>query len=91
MSILDIANALRSLGDAARKVPAREIPDWLVRIAALRDPAIKQTLPELGKRKYMTGDKAERVLQWSPRPPADAIVATGKSLAAEARVDGKSY
>jgi hypothetical protein len=39
MSMADIAKLLKSrLGAAAKRVPTRELPNWLVRIAALRDP-----------------------------------------------------
>jgi hypothetical protein len=51
-----------------------------VRLAALRDPAVKQILPELGKRRNATGDKAMRMLGWTPRAREDAIVATAESL-----------
>jgi nucleoside-diphosphate-sugar epimerase len=62
LSILDIAKALKSrLGTAAKRVPARQLPNWLVRLAAMRDPAIKQILPELGKIKNATGEKAKRM------------------------------
>jgi len=37
------------MGPAARRVPAREIPDWLVRAFALVDPTARQIVPELGK------------------------------------------
>jgi nucleoside-diphosphate-sugar epimerase len=81
MSMVDIAKVLKSkLGDAAKRVPARELPNWLVRIAAMRDPAVKQILPELGKKKNATGEKAKRVLGWTPRSNEEAIVATAESL-----------
>jgi nucleoside-diphosphate-sugar epimerase len=81
MSMLGIAQVLRQrLGDAARKAPRHELPNWLVRLAALRDPAIKQILPELGKPKNATNEKARRVLGWRPRTREDAIVATAESL-----------
>ncbi|HLG96394.1 MAG TPA: aldehyde reductase [Bryobacteraceae bacterium] len=81
MSMLDIAKVLKSrMGAAAKRVPTREVPNWLVRLVALRDPAAKQILPELGKRKNATNEKARRVLGWSPRPGEDAIVATAESL-----------
>ena len=35
----------------ARRVPTRQLPNWLVRLAALLDPAVQQILPELGKTK----------------------------------------
>lgn len=81
MSIVEIARVLKArLGEAARRVPTRQIPDWLVRLAALRDPAVKQILPELGKAKNATSAKAQRLLGWSPRSREEAIVATAESL-----------
>jgi dihydroflavonol-4-reductase len=68
------------MGAAARRVPTRELPDWMVRLAALLDPAVKQILPELGKRKNATSAKAQQVLGWMPRPVEDAVVATAESL-----------
>ena len=81
LSMLDIAKMLkRRMGAAAKRVPARELPNWLVRLAAMRDPAVKQILPELGKKKNATNAKAQRVLGWTPRSNEDSIVATGESL-----------
>ena len=61
-------------------MPTRELPNWLVRVAALRDPAVKQILPELGKRKNATNEKAKRLLGWAPRSSEESIVATAESL-----------
>jgi nucleoside-diphosphate-sugar epimerase len=81
MSILEIAQVLKSrMGASARKVPTRNLPDWLVRISALADPAVKQIVPELGKRKNATNEKARRVLGWNPRYNEEAIVATAESM-----------
>jgi len=81
MSIRDIAMVLKKrLGAAARRVPTRQLPDWLVRLAALRDPAVQQITPELGKIKNATNAKACRVLGWSPRSREDAIIASAESL-----------
>jgi len=81
MSMLDIAKVLkRHMGASAKRVPTRQLPDWLVRLAALRDPAVKLILPELGKMKNATNEKAKRVLGWAPRSNEEAIVATGESL-----------
>jgi nucleoside-diphosphate-sugar epimerase len=82
MSLLDIAKVLkRRMGAVARRVPTRQLPNWLVRIAALRDLAVKQILPELGKIKNASSEKAKRMLGWAPRSNEDAIVATAESLA----------
>lgn len=82
MTMVDIAKVLKNrMGAAAKRVPVRELPNWLVRLAALRDPAVKQILPELGKRKNASNQKARRVLSWEPRSTEDAIVSTAESLA----------
>lgn len=81
MSLLEIANLLRSrLGIAARRVPTREVPDWLLRFAAFFNPMVREILPELGKRKTATSAKARRVFDWSPRSSEEAIVASADSL-----------
>lgn len=79
--MVDIARVLKDrIGSAAKRVPARQLPDWLVRLASLRDPAVKQIIPDLGKYKNATSEKAKRVLSWSPRSREDSIIATAESL-----------
>ena len=81
MSILDIAKVLKSrMGAAAKRVPTRQLPNWLLRIAALGNPAVRQILPELGKVKNASNAKAKRLLAWAPRSNEDAILAAGESL-----------
>jgi len=81
MSIRDIARVLKNrMGASAKRVPAWQVPDWLVRLAALRDPAIRQILPELGKIKNASNEKATRMLGWTARSNEAAIVATAESL-----------
>jgi len=83
MSMLDIAKVLRArLGDAARKVPTRQLPNWLVRLAARFDPAMRQLLPMLGNVRDATSAKAQRLLRWTPRSREDAVTATAESLVA---------
>ena len=81
LSMLDIAKALKAhLGAEARRVPSRELPDWLVRVFSLIDPKVKQILPELGKKKNATNEKARRMLGWTPRSNEESVVASGESL-----------
>jgi nucleoside-diphosphate-sugar epimerase len=81
MSMLDIAKVLKSrMGASAKRVPTRQLPNWLVRLASLRDPAVKQILPELSKRKNATNEKARRMLGWAPRSKEESIVAAAESL-----------
>jgi dihydroflavonol-4-reductase len=55
-------------------------PDWVVRLASLVDPSVGQIVPELGKYKNATSEKARRLLGWNPRSTEDAIVAAAESL-----------
>jgi nucleoside-diphosphate-sugar epimerase len=81
MTVADIARVLRArLGASARRVPTRRLPDWLLRAVSLFDPAVKQVVPELGKARQASSDKARHVLGWTPRSNEEAVVATAESL-----------
>jgi nucleoside-diphosphate-sugar epimerase len=81
LSVLDVAKVLKGrLGASAKRVPTRQLPNWVVRLAALWDPAVKQILPELGKIKNATNEKAKRLLGWTPRSNEECIKATAESL-----------
>jgi nucleoside-diphosphate-sugar epimerase len=81
MSLLAISKVLRArMGPAAKKAPTRELPDWVVRIVGIVDPTARQIVPELGKMKNGTNEKAKRVLGWAPRSNEEAIVAAAESL-----------
>jgi nucleoside-diphosphate-sugar epimerase len=81
LTMLDIAKILKArMGASAKRVPTRQLPNWLMRLVALRDPAAKLILPELGKRKNATNEKARRLLGWSPRSNEESLVATAESL-----------
>jgi nucleoside-diphosphate-sugar epimerase len=81
MSMLDIATVLKArLGEAAKKVPTRQLPNWLVRFVALFDSTMRPLLPLLDNKRNAMSAKAERVLRWKPRSREDAIVATAESL-----------
>ena len=84
VSLQEMARMLRGrLGDAARRVPTRELPDWLLKAVAVFDKSVGQIVPELGRRKNATSGKARRMLGWAPRPVEDAVVATAESLRAQ--------
>ena len=79
--MVEIARILkRRMGPAGARVPTRRLPDWVVRIVAIFDPAVKLIAAELGKVKNATSDKAIRVLGWAPRSLDDTMAATGQSL-----------
>ena len=81
MTMQEIAHVLKArMGDAAARVPTRVLPDWILRLVSLFDPSIAAFVPELGKVKNVTNEKARRVLGWAPRSNEEAIVATAESL-----------
>jgi len=81
MSVHDVAVVLKeNMGDAARRVPTSELPDWLVRFATLFNPTVRELVPNLGKVRRASNEKARRLLGWSPRSSEEAILATAKSL-----------
>jgi nucleoside-diphosphate-sugar epimerase len=81
MAVVEIAKVLKArMGEAGRRVPTRQLPNWLVRLVALRDAAAQQITPELGKMKNGTNEKARRMLGWAPRSREEAIVASAESL-----------
>jgi dihydroflavonol-4-reductase len=41
---------------------------------------VRQILPELGKRRNASSEKARQLLGWTPRSNQDAILATAESL-----------
>jgi len=83
ISLTDIAHLLKDrLGDKAKKVPTRKLPDWLVRLVGLFDKEVKGQLFELGKVRRPSSAKAEKELGWIPRPWEETIIDTARSLEA---------
>lgn len=79
--LVEVAKILKAnLGDAAGKVKAMQLPNAVLRIAALKDPMVKSMIPLLGIPMNLTSAKAIHLLGWSPRSTKEAIVATAESL-----------
>ncbi|MDB5708808.1 MAG: aldehyde reductase [Sphingomonas bacterium] len=77
----EVGRALRKhLGPEARKVPTRNLPDFLVRLFALFDPVVRQVTGELGKARDGDSTHAREVLGWEMRPAEESIVDTARSL-----------
>jgi nucleoside-diphosphate-sugar epimerase len=81
MSLAEIARVLKEVtGSAGRRIATRQLPNWLVRLAALRDARARGILPELGKVKNASNAKARTLLNWQPRSNEAAIRAAAESL-----------
>lgn len=78
---IELARILRRrLGKRAGKVATRELPNWVVRLAALRDPNMRMMAAQVGKVMDASSAKAERLLDWHPRPVEESLVDTAESL-----------
>lgn len=81
--LIEIAAVLKErMPEQAHKVPTRRMPNWVMRIVALFDPMVRQMIGELGKTRHAEPTHAMKKLGWAPRPVADSIVDTAKSLIA---------
>jgi dihydroflavonol-4-reductase len=82
----DVAALLRArLGSAARKVPTRKVPDFVVRFAALFDKSLAAVTPRLGQQRAFSSAKAQNLLGWRPRPLEETVVDCARSLLATER------
>ncbi|WP_018148947.1 SDR family oxidoreductase [Henriciella marina] len=63
-----------------RKIPKGTLPNWVVRLFAMANPPLKQTLPELGKKRAYSNEKLKTVLGIDPIPADEAIRASAESL-----------
>ncbi len=81
MTMQQMADILKArLGEDAKNVPTKTVPNWLIRLVSVFDPSIRLILPELGKIKRASHEKAMRMLGWAPLSNEEAIVATAESL-----------
>lgn len=77
----DISKTLHSkLGRAARKVPTRTLPDFVLRLLSAFDPMLREVTPRLGRKHLHTSEKAQRLLGWQQRPAAVTVVDCAESL-----------
>lgn len=81
MKLREIADVLRAeLGSQAHKVPARTVPDWLVRVAARFNPLARAVVSELGSVRNQDASHAKAVLGWATRPVEQSIADTARCL-----------
>ena len=81
MKLREIADVLRErLGPEASKVTTRNVPDWLVRIAARFNPLARAVVGELGSVRNQDASHAKTVPGWATRPVEQSIVDTARSL-----------
>lgn len=82
MWMAEIARVLRDgLGADGERVPTRQVPDVVVRLAArFGDPQLRDILPALGRCNRHSTEKAARVLGWQRRPARQTVLDCARSL-----------
>jgi dihydroflavonol-4-reductase len=90
MSILELAEVLRRhFPELAHRLPRREAPDWLVRLAGLFDRRIGDYAGELGNHRRVDGSSGARLLGHPLISAPDAALATAQSLLEHGLIDRK--
>jgi len=72
------------LGERARKVPTRTVPNLLVRGMSLFDASVRSVVSDLGQKVTYSNEKAKTRLGWAPRPVEDSIADCAESMLARA-------
>lgn len=83
MWMSEIAGELRArLGDAARGISTRTLPDILIQLLARFDRDLQSITPALGRKNRHTAAKARQQLGWQPRPARETVIDCAQSLIA---------
>jgi nucleoside-diphosphate-sugar epimerase len=87
LSLLEMAEALRPVfPQYARKMPRREVPDWLVRIFANVDAEMAGNIAELGPPRRVDAHEAEALLGRPFMPARVAVIETARTAIAQGLV-----
>lgn len=81
MWLREVAEVLKAgLGQQARSVPTRGLPDWLLKLLANFDATVKMVVPELGRRREASAAHALERLGWKTRDETATILDCAHSL-----------
>ncbi|QIW96406.1 hypothetical protein AMS68_001924 [Peltaster fructicola] len=79
-TLREIAAAVKAgLGDEANKVSLREVPNFIIKLAAYVDSGAALISGEVDHVKTASSAKAKTTLGWQPKTPDEAAVATARS------------
>ena len=79
--IIEMARLLRqALGDDARKAPRFELPNFIVRIVAKFDPAVRSIIPDLGRERRFDTTRTRKALAFEFIKAEEAVIETGRKL-----------
>jgi nucleoside-diphosphate-sugar epimerase len=79
--VSDVAQILRErLGQDARKVPTRRVPDFAMRMLAIFDASLRSVVGDLGQLAHFSLESTTRRTGWTPRPVEQTFVDCAHSL-----------
>ena len=83
LPLIEVARTLKThLAAEAEKVSLQPMSDAMVRAAAVQNPLMTSMVKLLGVDMNVSAAKAGWLLNWHPRSPQEAILATARSLLA---------
>ena len=71
---------LGRFGESAKKISAKEAPDFLVKALSLFIKDLRMPATFLGQNTACSNEKAKKMLGWNPRSAREAIIATAESM-----------
>ena len=81
LSMKEIGAVIKAeVGDAAKRVPNRSIPGFVMRIVARFNAEIRPFVRDIGYAKKTSNEKARQTLGWTPRDPREAIAAAAQTM-----------
>lgn len=63
-----------------KKVKAKELPNWFLKIFSLFEKSTRMIIPELGFKANISNEKAKQQLGFAPRSAKEAVMATANAL-----------
>ena len=63
-----------------KKVKAKELPNWFIKIFSLFEKSTRMIIPELGFKANISNEKAKQQLGFAPRTAKEAVMSTANAL-----------
>ncbi|WP_316848028.1 aldehyde reductase [Pedobacter psychrodurus] len=63
-----------------KNIVTRVAPNWLIRLIALYNPGARNIVPQLGRIKNASNEKARTILNWKPRSNEEAVTSAITSM-----------
>jgi nucleoside-diphosphate-sugar epimerase len=79
----------KRFGTEGWKVPTRKLPNFMVRVVAMFDPAVKTVVSDLGRVRRVSSEKIRSVLNWQPHSLEEMTVSMGETMIEQGIVSRK--